>query len=186
MNQSKNHRKGLLVAGLLMSTLACTTQATNTAAVGSVEAAPATAVSTSPGKPSAPATVTFQAASTRLVPGAPLTVQAIITPTANVDAMEVRFSLSEGLTAVNALPVLSLGAQKAGTVHSQAVLLSALAGGPQFLNVFVTTQQGSQRMIKTVSHPLNAGSSAPQGASPVKAAPGGERVISLPASEPRR
>lgn len=186
MNQKKNHSKGLLVAGLLMSTLACTTQATSTATVGSVEAAPAAAVSTSPGKPSAPANVTFQSAGTRLVPGAPVTVQTVITPTADVDSLEVRFSLSEGLTAVNALPVLNLGAQKAGSAHNQAVQLSALAEGPQFLNVFVTTRQGSQRMIKTVSYPLNAGSGALQGASPVKAAPGGERVISLPASEPRR
>lgn len=181
-----NNLKVLFGTALLVSTLACSNQVTS----ASPPTASSTAIKgasgfTSPGKPSAPARVEFASNNKQIVLGAPLSVRAVVTPTSDVDAIEVRFGLTAGLKAADALPEIILGSQKAGTAVTQDLVFSPLSEGMQFLSVFVTTRKGKQRMDKTVSYPVPVGNAALKAPSPVLNAPGGERVESMPATESR-
>ena len=177
-----NHATPFCAALLLLGSTACTTSATSTASdAPAAQPAPAAA---SPGKPSAAVTVHFKAGSA-LVLGVPSVVETVITPTANVDALEVSYSLSDGLSASEPLPLLQLAAQSAGTSVQQRVRFVPRGEGQHYLNVFVRTRQGEQYRSKTVSLPLAVGSVAAKPSPAVQQMPDGERVISMPASEPR-
>lgn len=168
-----NHTKIAFLAALLLSTAAYSKPT-------------ATAGQPSAGKPSAPVTVAFEQLGPAIVMGVPVSVKAVVTPAADVDALEVRFSLSKGLEAAQRLPLLSPGLQKAGTPSVQTLVLLPRAEGQQYVNVFVTTRQGRQRTRKTVSYPVMVGNVvANKLQAAAQAAPGGERVISMPATELR-
>ena len=175
-----NHAPFFCAALLLLGSSACTTSATSTASD-----APAAAAAPAPvGKPSAPVTVSF-GPSTPLALGVASVIETAVTPTANVDALEVSYSLSEGLSAVGALPLLQLGAQTSGTAVQQPVRFVPRAPGQHYLNVFVRTRQGDEYRSKTVSLPLALGPIAAKPSPAMQVMPDGERVISMPASEPR-
>jgi len=180
--------KNLCATAVLLGSAACTTS-TATSAVGVVNAPEKVTdqtVTTSPGKPSAPVTVTFQSLGSLIAIGSPLSIKTVVTPTTDVDELQVRYSLSEGLMAVGTLPVLTLNTQKLGTPLSQTVVVSPLAEGQQYLNVFVSTLRAGQKMSKTVSFPIAVGNvSANKPAVSVQTSPDGERVISMPAVEPK-
>lgn len=163
---------------LLLGSSACTTSATSTAS-DAPAAAPAPV-----GKPSAPVTVSF-APSTPLVLGVASVIETVVTPTTNVDALEVSYSLSEGLSAIGAMPLLQLGAQTSGTAVQQPVRFVPRAQGQHYLNVFVRTRQGDEYRSKTMSLPLALGPITAKPSAAVQVMPDGERVISMPASEPR-
>lgn len=178
--------KTLLVATTLLSSAACSGPATSVGAVESQAAAKspaAEAVYTSPGKPSAAANVSFVSTSRSYSLGAPASVRAVVTPTADVDSLEVRFGLSDGLSASGALPNIVRNAQSAGVAAvTQDIVLVPNSEGMQYLSVFVTTMRGSQRMDKAVSFPIAVGNAALKSPA-VSTGPGGERVISTPAGE---
>lgn len=173
---------------LLMMSAACGTSTrsqVDVASTPSPQVAKADHSSASPGKPAAPVNVEFQPLASASRIGLPMSVKAVVTPTADIDAMEVRFSLSEGLLAVPSLPVLDLGAQKAGVPLEQTLQFSPRAQGQQYLNVFVTIRRGEQRMGKTMSFPIAVGNIASAKTAQVQTGPDGERVISMPATELR-
>ncbi len=177
-----NHRKTLSAAALLLATAACSTPTTTPQTIATATAQqPATQAGV--GKPSAPVRIEFQPASSAILIGVPMSVTTVLTPSADVDRIEVRYSLSEGLTAVERLPTLLLEAQKAGTELRQTLVFSPLAEGQQYLNVFVTTQRGQQRMTRVAAFPVAVGNSKAKTAAAVQTAPGGERVVSMPATE---
>ncbi|MES2682984.1 MAG: hypothetical protein V4650_05635 [Pseudomonadota bacterium] len=177
-----NHAIPFCAVLLLLGSTACTTSATSTAS--DAPAAQPAGAEASAGKPSAAVTVRFGPV-TPLALGVASRVETVITSTANVDALEVSYSLSEGLSAVDALPLLQLAAQTAGTVVQQPLRFVPRAEGQHYLNVFVRTRQGDQYRSKTVSLPLALGTIAAKPSAAVQQMPDGERVISMPASEPR-
>lgn len=181
-----NHAKTIFLATVLLSTAACSQPANNTVGTAVNKSGPA-AESRSVGKPSAPAMVAFeQLGSTAVLMGVPISVKTVVTPTADVDDIEVRFSLSDGLQGAQSLPLLAPGLQKVGTPLSQTLVFVPRAEGQQYLNVFVTTRQGQQRMSKTVSYPVAVGNiAANKPKATVLTTPDGERVISMPATELR-
>jgi len=145
------------------------------------------AVRASMGKPAAPVTVAFDyLGATAAVLGVPLSVKVVVTPTTEVDELVVRFGLSDGLESAQKLPLLGQGAQKSGASLVQSLVLLPRAEGQQYLNVFVSTRQGQQRLSKVVAYPLGIGTVTPNKPSAsLQIDPDGERIISMPAIELR-
>ncbi|MDD3762330.1 MAG: hypothetical protein PHP86_03440 [Nevskiales bacterium] len=162
--------------GLIALVVGCS----QNAAPETADAVKATAAPASPGKPAAPVSVRFEVGTAKA--GGPTPVTVTVTPTQDLDAVEVRYVVPEGLD-VGVLPKReTLAASKAGQAWSKQLQVTRRSSGSQMLGVIVVTRQGGRELAKAVSLPLGDAVQAPP--VPAEVQPDGETVISMPASSP--
>lgn len=118
--------------------------------------------------------------------GVPMAVETVVTPNEDIESLQLRYELSSGLSAEQALPVLSAGPQKAGAHTSQTFIFTPRRNGPQFLKMFITTRQGSVDTTRLLTFTMSAGTASPQPVAWFPASNSTGRMALLAATIPRR
>lgn len=139
----------------------------------------------SPGKPAAPVQVSFAQEGAPQV-GVALPIQVMAMTSVPVERLVIEVGVGEGLDFVPA--EWESGPLEAGAVVQRPVSVTPRGEGEFTVRVTATTWVGGQRDVKVATHPVTVGRGA--SASGANGKPqvtlSGERVISMPASEPPR
>lgn len=138
-----------------------------------------------PGKPSAPVQVSFAQEGTPQV-GVALPIEVMAMPTVAVDRLVLDVGVSDGLDFVPG--DWESGPLEAGFVVKRPVKVTPRGEGEFTVRVTATTWVGDQREAKVVTHTVTVGRATRASGANGKpeTTPSGERVISMPASEPPR
>lgn len=139
--------------------------------------------SRSPGKPVAPADA-------QLLPHADTVrdvvadLVLVITPSSPVDRLRASVSGTEG---VDLEPLqLDLGPLAAGQAHQQALRLTRRSATPSRVRVLIETWQGESHEARALLLAVRGGEAvADKASAPPQLGPGGEAILSLPATETR-
>lgn len=137
----------------------------------------------SPGKPTAPVQVTFAQEGAPQV-GVALPIEVMAMTSVAVDRLVIDIGVSEGLDFVPA--EWESGPLDAGAVVQRPVRVTPRGEGEFTVRVMATTWVGERREVKVVTHSVTVGrgAGAPAANGKMQTTPSGERVISMPASEP--
>lgn len=137
------------------------------------------------GKPGAPVQLTFAHEGVPQV-GVALPVEVIAMPTADVDRLALDIRVDDGLDAV---PVeWESGPLAQGAVVKRPLKVTPRGEGEFLVRVEATTWIGEQRDVRVAVHSVTVGKAAKPDSTngKLQTTPAGERVISMPASEPAK
>ena len=152
------------------------------AAESAAEPARSGAVKPVAGKPSAPVEVTFAQEGAPQA-GVALALEVIAMPTVPVDRLALAVSVSQGLDFVPA--EWESGPLEAGAVVKRPLKVTPRGDGEFYVRVEATSWVGDRREVKVAVHGITVGKPAAKPSDgKARVTPQGERVISMPATEP--
>ena len=168
-----------------ISIAACGDGATGTGAAVKPVAAVASGRANSPGKPSAPISLDYEVLGKPIV-GLPVAINVTVNAAQDVGAVSLQYSINDASSLrfqegqVERLEIASLADNS-----MQQVTVVPQREGRLYVNISAEVQTPGGSMIKSMSIPIQVGSTPqqPQINGELKRGPGGEMVISMPAEE---